>query len=215
MVTISMISSLILVPLLSAYLQARVVGLTECTAIRQGLSCLMWSPTRSRTGPLRPGTFSSSWGRSASSSQWLYCLCKLYSVIICCTKAAHHSVMLKIKLYNDNSWKVNEKTPVIIILKLSQSITTDCQGTMLPHQRGKFTSYSVAFYIGAKCVSIYQLLCPFSLLMYYYWLRGQGYKKTEELLQDQLKMVCIYGTYCIYCISWTYKCRKTWLMTFW
>lgn len=86
---------------------------------------------------------------------------------------------------------------------------------MLPHQRGKFTSYSVAFYIGAKCVSIYQLLCPFSLLMYYYWLRGQGYKKTEELLQDQLKMVCIYGTYCIYCISWTYKCRKTWLMTFW
>lgn len=117
MVTISMISSLILVPLLSAYLQARVVVLTECTAIRQGLSCLMWSPTRSRTGPLRPGTFSSSWGRSASSSQWLYCLCKLYSVIICCTKAAHHSVMLKIKLYNDNSWKVNEKTPVIIILK--------------------------------------------------------------------------------------------------
>lgn len=86
---------------------------------------------------------------------------------------------------------------------------------MLPHQRGKFTSYSVAFYIGAKCVSIYQLLCPFSLLMYYYWLRGQGYKKTEELLQDQLKMVCINGTYCIYCISWTYKCRKTWLMTFW
>ena len=30
----------------------------------------------------------------------------------------------------------------------------------------------------------------FSLLMYYYWLRGQGYKKTEEILQNQLKMVC-------------------------
>jgi hypothetical protein len=38
----------------------------------------------------------------------------------------------------------------------------------------------------------YYFFC--SLVMYYYWLRGQGYKKTEELLQNQLKMVCFYYT---------------------
>lgn len=120
MVTISKISSLILVPLFSAYLQARVADLTECTAIRRGRSCLMLSPTRSRTGPQRPGTCSSSWGRSASSSQWLYCLCKLYRVITYCTKATHHSVMLKIKYMTMiiHIKFTNKKRSVIIILKL-------------------------------------------------------------------------------------------------
>jgi len=29
----------------------------------------------------------------------------------------------------------------------------------------------------------------FRLLMYYFWLLGQGYKRREEILSEQLKMV--------------------------
>ena len=39
-------------------------------------------------------------------------------------------------------------------------------------------------------------VCGFSLMMYYYWAVDQGYKRMEEILQDQLRLVR--GIYCLY-----------------
>ena len=49
-------------------------------------------------------------------------------------------------------------------------------------------------------------LC-YSLLMYYYWAVGQGYKRMDEILQEQLKLVCI-ACVCVCVCACVHACLR-------